>query len=187
LGKDITYCYNSPRSLVSADFDVFELIAQTHGKAPLVIFTDNDSVLREYVGTVSAATGALPNSDEQDGWPRFVVPVTLTYDIYDQYVRSRGLSVNQLYYALTRTRDIERVGGGRTDMELFEDFVTIRHWRKANPTMSCLPGSPGVTSCAQYEEACFFMADRRQLYLPNSLSSLYWYKSPTHKRDITCM
>jgi hypothetical protein len=126
LGKDITHCYNSPRSLVSADFDVFELIAQTHGKAPLVIFTDNDSVLREYVGTVSAATGALPNSDEQDGWPRFVVPVTLTYDIYDQYVRSRGLSVNQLYYALTRTRDIERVGGGRTDMELFEDFVTSR-------------------------------------------------------------
>jgi hypothetical protein len=129
LGKDTTHRYNSPLSLVSADFDVHELIAQTHGKAPLVKFTNNDSVLRtfgEYMGTVSATTGALLHSDEQDDWPKFVVPATMIYDIYHQYVRPRGLSVDQLYHALVRTPDTDRVGGGRTDMELFEDFVTSR-------------------------------------------------------------
>jgi hypothetical protein len=93
------------------------------------MFTDNDSLLRtfdENVETVSATTEAFPQSEEQDDWPKFVVPATLTDDIYYQYVRLRGLSVVQLYHAITRTRDIGRVCDGRIDIELFEDFVTSR-------------------------------------------------------------
>ena len=55
LGKDATHRYTSPLSLVSTDFDV-----------DLVKFTDNETVLRtfgKHMGTVSATTGALLNSD----------------------------------------------------------------------------------------------------------------------------
>jgi hypothetical protein len=78
------------------------------------------------VRTVSTTTRALPHNDEQDDWPKFVVPTTVIYDIYHQYARPRGVSLDRLYYAITRTRDIGRVGGGRIDIELFGDFVTSR-------------------------------------------------------------
>lgn len=108
LGKDVTHCYNSPLSLVSIDFDVNELIVQTHGKVPLVKFAENETVLRttgNHMATVFATVGALLNSDEQDDWPKLVVPAAKIYNIYHEYVRPSRLSVDQIYHALTRSRE----------------------------------------------------------------------------------